>query len=428
VRSLFARVLAWFLATLAITGAGFWLTSLLAISGAQPQQMPFQIFLAAELRLARDAFERGGRDALSAEFERVRRAVPRMKAILTGADGIDLLSGDDYSDLVDRARRRPRSPIFRDDSIYLARPDPSGRYWLLVGMPRRTMLGWILQANHLWVGLVAVLLCYFLARHLTAPLRQLQAAVERFGRGDFSARTASTRADELGDLARTFDRMADRIQSQVESERRLLGDISHELRSPLARLGVAVELARTGEDRDAALDRVQKEADRLNELVGQLLEMHRSPAAMSPLRLDVLLRQVAEEASLEAQAKGCRIRFEGPPEVTIRGDAELLRRAVENMLRNAIRYSPDDSLVELTLTVGGTARICVRDRGPGVPPEAVPRLFDPFYRVGTDRDRRSGGVGLGLAIARRAVEAHGGTIHAHNREPGLEVTIELPVL
>jgi two-component system sensor histidine kinase CpxA len=252
----------------------------------------------------------------------------------------------------------------------------------------------------------------------------LQAAVDRFGKGDLKARAGSQRRDELGQLAQTFDRMADRIEILLSAERRLLLDVSHELRSPLARLNVAVELARSGSDPESALNRIQKEADRLNTLVGELLQVTRAegdPAAMrgEPVRLDELLREVVEDASIEANSRHCRVELQNAPPVTIHADRELVRRAVENVIRNAIRYAPERTAVEVSLKDGPC--VVVRDYGPGVPPDSLPRLFDAFYRVEDDRGRASGGVGLGLAIARRAVEIHKGTIRAENAIPGLRV-------
>jgi two-component system sensor histidine kinase CpxA len=280
----------------------------------------------------------------------------------------------------------------------------------------------------------AVLLCYWLALHLTSPVRALQKAVERFGGGDFTARVGSSRRDELGQLANTFDRMAGRIETLLAAERRLLLDISHELRSPLARLGVAVELARTGENLEAALNRIQKESDRLNALLSLLLQVTRAEGDPRSLRrdhvrLDELVQQLVDEAAIEASARGCQLQYRGGEPVTVEGDPELLRRAMENVIRNAIRYSPPATVVEVTLgRRNGAAVVDVRDHGPGVPEEALPRLFDAFYRVEKSRDCSSGGIGLGLSIARRAIELHKGGIRARNAQPGLEVEMELPVV
>ena len=242
----------------------------------------------------------------------------------------------------------------------------------------------------------------------------------------------SDRADELGELARTFDRMAERLQTLLAAERRLLLDISHELRSPLARLSVASELALSQEHREAALNQIQKESERMNTLVGQLLQVTRAegdPAALrlEPVRVDELLRELIEDCSIEARARPCSLALEAPVPVTVEGDPELLRRAVENVVRNGIRFAPADSQVEITSAMAGARlTIRVRDYGPGVPEEELSSIFDPFYRVQADRSRASGGVGLGLAIARRAVELHKGRLQARNANPGLTVEIELP--
>jgi len=275
-------------------------------------------------------------------------------------------------------------------------------------------------------------LCYGFSYHLSSPVRRLREVVDLFGRGDLSARAATGRRDEFGQLAVSFNKMAERIETLLTAERRLLMDISHELRSPLARLGVAVELARSGEDRDHMLDRIEKEAQRLNELVGELLQVTRvegdpSRRKTEPVFLDQLLGEVVEDCLIEAKMKGCRIDLKTAGPASISGDPELLRRAVENVLRNAIRYAPEDTVVDVNLRSGDSARMLIRDRGPGVPDESLARIFDPFYRVDSDRNRASGGVGLGLAIARRAVELHRGTLRAENMNPGLGVMIELPV-
>jgi len=226
--------------------------------------------------------------------------------------------------------------------------------------------------------------------------------------------------------------MAERMQALVGSQRRLLLDISHELRSPLTRLGLAVELARSGSDQTAALDRIQKEADRLNALVGEVLTLTRAeadPASMrhGPVPVDELLRELVEICSVEAGARNTRLELQEPPAITIRGDEELLRRAIENVIRNAIRYEPEGGAIELSLDKEASSLVIrIRDHGPGAPESSLPHLFEPFYRVEGDRSRQSGGTGLGLAIARRAVELHQGSITARNAQPGLLIEIRLP--
>jgi two-component system sensor histidine kinase CpxA len=226
--------------------------------------------------------------------------------------------------------------------------------------------------------------------------------------------------------------MADRIETLLSAERRLLQDVSHELRSPLARLGFAVELARGEEEREEALARVRKEADRMTALVGELLQLTRiegDPAACkwSSVALDHLLEEIVDSCNLEAVARKCRLVLWPVQPAVMSGERELLHRAVENIVRNAIRHAPEATAVEIGLELRGeTAFISVRDHGSGVPDTVLTDIFKPFFRVEDDRSRASGGVGLGLTIARRAVEIHQGKIDARNALPGLEVTISLP--
>ncbi len=212
-----------------------------------------------------------------------------------------------------------------------------------------------LQPQHLWIIGLVVVLCYGFAYHLTSPVRKLRTAVDCFGRGDFSARATNTnRKDEIGELAKSFNQMADRIQTLLAAERRLLLDISHELRSPLARLSVAIELARSGEDRDDMLDRIQREAERLNELVAELLQVTRvegdpSRQKMDKVRLDELLGDVIYDSLLEAKTKDCTLVLSAPTPATLIGDEELIRRAVENVIRNALRYAPPGTSINVDL-------------------------------------------------------------------------------
>jgi two-component system sensor histidine kinase CpxA len=415
-----------------VTVVGSAFISAININKDSDENAPVARLVTFQLEEARSAYETGGRPGLQFFLDTIQR-VYNARGVLTDQDGHDLLTNEDRSDLIRHARRRLLYEIFRGGDSTVARTSEDGRYWFFFIVPRLPVGLWFLQPEHLFVMAVGVLLCYWLAFHLTRPVRKLQRAVERFGHGDLSARSGSVRRDELGELARTFDRMADRMETLLAAERRLLLDISHELRSPLARLGVAIELARSGDNLEAALNRIQKESDRLNALVGQLLQVTRAegdPASLrrDPVRLDELVEQLVDDSSIEAESHGCALKYEKREPVTVAGDPELLRRAVENVIRNAIRHSPRDTDVEVTLArSNGNVIVDVRDHGPGVPEDALPRLFDAFYRVDTDRNRNSGGIGLGLSIARRAVELHKGRIRARNAQPGLEVELELPV-
>ena len=285
---------------------------------------------------------------------------------------------------------------------------------------------------------VSGLFCYWLARYLTAPVTKLRAATQELARGNLRARVApafGNRRDELASLATDFDQMAEQIESLINGQRRLLGDISHELRSPLARLNVALELARqrAGEDAATALQRIEREAETLNEMIGQLLaltrlESHTEAIEKSSFDLAQLVRDVVDDGEFEARNRNRSVQLEAPDACNIVGNEQLLRRAIENVVRNAVQYTTEETAVEVELACADQAVITVRDHGPGVPAETLDKLFRPFYRVDEARDRNSGGTGLGLAIAERAVRLHGGTVEAANAATGgLLVTITLPV-
>jgi two-component system sensor histidine kinase CpxA len=394
-----------------------------------------------ELSEARNLWETQGSAGLMSYFARLKR-ITGVSAVLTDATGHDVMGGRDWSrEIHSSVGPRPRGPfaipfvrIDAGRSFIVSTIAPDKKYYLVQTFPeQRSAEGFSVEVpRETWwtLGIFSVL-CWVLARRLTSPLRKMQKTIESFGRGDFSARVNIKRADELGQLGRAYDQMAERIETLVKSQRRLLQDISHELRSPLARLGVAVELARGGGDTGTALNRIEREADRLNTLVGELIQVTRGegdPAglAVEPVRLDDLIRVIADDVRIEAERRHIGLHLD-VCEAESEGSPELLRRAVENIVRNAIRYSPENERLEISLQrVGSVYRLSVRDFGPGVPEEALAHIFDPFYRVEKDRGRTSGGVGLGLAIAKRAVELHHGSLRASNARPGLLVEIELP--
>ena len=287
------------------------------------------------------------------------------------------------------------------------------------------------------------LVCYLLTRYLTSPIVRLRAATHKLASGDLTARAGTSRSrghDEMSELVRDFDMMAERLENLVNAQGRLLKDISHELRSPLARLNVALELARqrSGPEAESALERIDREASRLNELIGRLLTIVRLEGggeAMRkvPVRLEELVREVTADAAFEAQNRHCSVECFVVDECLVVGDPGLLNSAIENVVRNAVRYTQQDSAVEIRLecvdsTSGPEAVVRITDSGPGVPEDALDKLFRPFYRIDDARGRGTGGVGLGLAIAERAVKLHGGTVRAVNRpQGGLMVEIKLPM-
>lgn len=430
-KSLHLKILLCCLITLLLSLAGFFVISMfVARRAAGPRGLiadihAWQTFEAAE------AYESGGTAGLKAYMSRLNRFL-KERDYLTDSQGNDLLTGENRSALLKLARPASEPPREFRGQIVIVNPSVDGRYRLITVVDPPIGL-WSLFPYYSLIFVAVALVCWLLALNIASPLRDLARAVERFGRGELDLRLRWRRGDEIGDLSRSFDRMADRIGTLVTAERRLLQDVSHELRSPLARLSFAAELTRTAEDRDAAVARLNKEIDRLTELVGTLVEVTRAegdPSAsnLELVRLDDLLHDVVEDCRLEAEARGCSIGVNGNVDLSFRGDRELLRRAVENVVRNAIRHTPEGSVVNVEMK--GTkqiARICVRDSGPGVPEELLSRIFEPFFRADDSRDKATGGVGLGLAIAHRAVSVHQGRVWAENASPGLQVWIELPL-
>ncbi len=284
--------------------------------------------------------------------------------------------------------------------------------------------------------LTAGLLCYALASYLTAPISKLRRATHKFAEGDLTTRLNIKRRDELGGLAREFDEMAERIETLVTSEKRLTQDISHELRSPLARLNVALELARakSNDGTKPMIERIETESHRLNEMISRLLVLSKLETGSesfnrTEVNLTRIFEQVVADAIFEAQAMGKAVKILQTDSVKVFGNENLLRSAIENVLRNAVRYTKDETAVEVKLSKENkNAVISVRDYGTGVPESELEKLFRPFYRVSQARERKTGGIGLGLAIAERAVHAHQGTIKARNTEDGLAVEICLPCL
>jgi two-component system, OmpR family, sensor histidine kinase CpxA len=289
--------------------------------------------------------------------------------------------------------------------------------------------------------LVSGFVCFWLARYLTGPIVRLRAATHQLASGNLGARAAETkRADEIAELVHDFNLMAERLEVLLNSQKQLISDISHELRSPLARLNVALGLARqrAGDESTKALDRIELEADRLNEMIGKLLTLARmesgeSPEERSPVQILELLQEVVADADFEAHSRDCSVKLVQAEDCTTVGNPELLRSAFENVVRNAVRYTAAGSEVEIRLSCrlqngsGSLAVITVRDHGPGVPDQEISNLFRPFYRLDAARERQTGGAGLGLAIAERAVRLHRGTITARNAEGGgLAVEIQLP--
>jgi signal transduction histidine kinase len=283
--------------------------------------------------------------------------------------------------------------------------------------------------------LVSLLFAAILAWYFARPIRNLRDAFKSVAAGRLETRIGSSmgrRNDELADLGEYFDHMAGRLQNLIETQRRLLHDVSHELRSPLARLQAAADLMRQQPDRGAEFaERIQRDTARMDALVGELLTLARLDAGMTgnldeEVDLQEIVADITDDARFEADSKGCSLRVDMEDLAIVRGNHELLYRAIENVVRNAVRHSPQGQTVEIsTHRVGESLRVVVADRGQGVSADDLAAIFEPFVRSGLARSPT--GYGLGLAITRRVAEAHGGTVFAANRpEGGLFVTFELP--
>ena len=425
------------LAAAAVTGTAVWLQHH-PLGAAEPElaQGPGAM-LAGELASA--TLRHGGVEALREWLKETRRT-QRPSLLAVDAQGRDLLDRPVPTNALARARELAAS----EEGTRVAREVTAAggeRYLLftpLEGEPRRPRRPapppppWELA---LIVGIASFAVSGLLAWYLSRPIRALRWAFGAAAEGRLETRARPLmqgRRDEIADLGDDFDRMAEQLQGLVAAQRRLMHDVSHELRSPLARLQAAIGLARQNPDKlEASLERIEREATRLDELLGEALTLARlesgaPEAAVETVDLADLVADVAEDARFEAQALGRGLALRSVDKLLARGHSELLHRAVENIVRNAVKYTAAGTEVELDLHMAGArAAFVVSDRGPGIPPAELERVFEPFYRISGDTVK---GFGLGLAIARRAVLAHGGHISAHNREGGgLQVRIELPL-
>lgn len=466
-RSLFLKIFLWFGLVMVVANVASFVTGILTERRSQfPRQSPMSQTFAVYAQSAAEVFERDGKAALASYLERVEHA-SKINAVLFDSLGNEV-SGRPVPEGTLNAISRvteespyvfyflPQQP--RPIAAHLIRGPQGLTYVLAAELPKPDFPGppprlgepgsfafglRMIARSFLPVLLVGGFFCYWLARYLSTPIVQLRSATHELSAGNLAARVNQKllkRRDEIGYLGRDFNVMAGRIETLVGAQRRLLGDISHELRSPLARQGVALGLARrsAGPLATAALDRIGREAERLNEMIGHLLALSRIESSADGLDvaetdLAALVQGVAEDADFEARDRDRSVKVVAHEAMATRGVPGLIRSAVENVVRNAVRYTAAGTQVEISLTaeVAGDDRfavINVRDHGQGVPEDSIKEIFRPFYRVEDDRDRKTGGTGLGLSIAARAVHLHHGTIEASNAiDGGLIVEIRLPI-
>jgi two-component system, OmpR family, sensor kinase len=443
VRSLYTRIF-----------VAFWAVMLLIVAGAvgvtwlvlaeRSEDMPRA---SAELmeRAAR-ALRDGGEAGLSDWLRGGSAQLPGRRVLVVDEAGRELLGR-----LVPPwLARPPRADLPAAGlTVIPARPlpqlvAPDGRRYGIAVLPPRREFGVLgLPETRLAVLLLALaatgIASWLLTRSITRPVRALGAATRDLARGNLDVQlepAVSARRDELGTLARDFDAMAVQLRALLTGRERLLRNVSHELRSPLARMRVAVGLARQpGGDVARQIERIETEIERLDRLIGQVLHLSRldatERAALLAEDVDLveLLDGIARDAAFEAQARGVSVSWRPPAAaVKVRGNAAWLASAVENVVRNAVRYTAEGTAVELSLEQGAPdTRIVVRDHGPGVPAGELARIFEPFHRVAESRTRDTGGDGIGLAITARVLAAHGGSARADNvPDGGLAVTLSLP--
>jgi signal transduction histidine kinase len=466
-RSLFLKIFLWFGLVMVVANVASFVTGILTERRSQfPRQGPMSQMLGVYAESAVEVFERDGKTALASYLDRVEHA-SNIHAVLFDSLGNEV-SGRAVPDGVLNAISRVTedSPyVFyflpqqqRPIAAHLIRGPQGVTYVLAAELPKPDFprppprLGepgsfafglQMVARTFLPVLLVGGLFCYWLARYLSTPIVQLRGATHELSAGNLGARVNQKllrRRDEIGYLGRDFNFMAGRIETLVGAQRRLLGDISHELRSPLARQGVALGLARrsAGPLATPALDRIGREAERLNEMIGHLLALSQIESSADGLNvaeidLDALVQGVAEDADFEARDRDRAVKVVAHEPLAISGVPGLIRSAIENVVRNAVRYTAAGTQVEISLTAEPVSAdrfvvIRVRDHGKGVPEDSIREIFRPFYRVEDDRDRKTGGTGLGLSIAARAVHLHHGTIKASNADDGgLIVEIRLPI-
>jgi two-component system OmpR family sensor kinase len=428
---------------------------------------------------ASEVLARGGIGALKSWLDTNKNSIPDRDVFIIGPDGADILGRRlsegaarrleffNRDEIVNREPPMGSGPALRSgggpNRLFGAPPPgnfrPSraapqivagdGSVYTVLTVPRRpSIFGALsLPAISLTIAFIALvvsaLTSWWLAQHLSSPIRRIQEGARALACENAGARANAgfrvsagleSRKDEVAVLARDFDAMADQLRANRSAITQLLRDISHELRSPLARMRVALGLARQpAADISRQLERLEREIERLDSLISQVLKLARlhgtdAPFAREAFDLDEVIEEVVRDANFEGAAKNCKINLRGQARMSVSGNRDLVHSAVENVLRNAVRYSPQDALVDVSVEHDQSGLLMsIRDRGPGVPPADLEHIFEPFYRVAESRDRDSGGEGIGLAITAQVMKAHGGrAMAANHQDGGLIVNLHLP--
>ncbi len=396
---------------------------------------------------ASEVLDRGGVGALKSWLQANKNSIPDRDLFIIGPDGRDILG-----------RRIPEVAARRLEAVNRDPATPSGNYrpsraapqmvaadgslYTVLFSPRRPSIFGALSLPAISLTILGIALIvsaitsWWLAQHLSAPIRRIQEGARALASENLNIRVSDGlegRKDEVAVLARDFDAMADQLRANRAATTQLLRDISHELRSPLARMRVALGLARQPPaDVTRQLDRLEREIERLDSMISQVLKLARLHGANARIEkesfeLDEVIEEVVRDANFEGAVKHCTVNVQGSAKAAILGNRELLRSAIENVLRNAVRYSPTEKPVDLSIARARSGlEIAIADHGPGVPAADLERIFEPFYRVAESRDRDSGGEGIGLAITAQVMKAHGGAARARNTPGGFEVLLSLP--
>lgn len=450
-RSLYWKIfLSFWLATILIIITTAWVTSEIAQKSSIPARE--QVFMDSYANAAVATFESGQYSALKKWLEQTGESKKVMLYLLCSTGEIignhpppteiKRIASDLANEELDVGMLKFGNLIISHEIL-----STSGKAYRLAAVSEKPLSHLVIIP---WAGLtirltiaivISGLICYLLSIYLTQPLRSLGIAAKSIATGKLSTRVGRIKGhhrDEIAELSKEFDRMAEQLEALIHSRERLLQDISHELRSPLARLRIALEL---GRDKvrglaDVEFSRMEMECLRLNRLIGEILEFERLDKSAEDLdRKDInltqLLQRICEDANYEFSRDKPGIVMSPAPACHLMLDERLIHRAVENIVRNALRYSPDNEPVLLSITCDNPdkfACVTISDRGPGVPQEQLEKIFNPFYRVDPSREKKTGGYGLGLSIAEKAIQRHGGRIVAANRDGGgLMVCIYLPI-